>query len=546
MSTTFEKLSPLLPPAGLPGTPPAPGDGEATEAQAARAQRESKGRYGEILKSSALIGGSSVLNIAVGIIRTKAMAMMLGTSGVGLIGIYGSIMDLARSVAGMGIQSSGVRQIAESVGSGDTGRIARTVVVLRRCAVILGMIGAALLVAVSKPMSTLTFGTDTYTGNIALLSLGLFFGCVAGGQAALVQGMRRIADLAKMSVLGTLFGALVSIPIVYVLREAGIVPALVAGAGLSLLTSWWYSRKIDVCATSMTLSQVFSEAKALLKLGFVFMASGLMTLGAAYVIRIIVLRGAGFEAAGLYQAAWALGGLYVGFILQAMGADFYPRLTAVAGDHEACNRMVNEQAHVSLLLAGPGVLATITLSPLVIALFYTSEFTAAVAILRWICLGMVLRVVAWPMGFIVLAKGAQAVFFWTELLATIVHIGLAWGLVPRIGVNGAGIAFFGLYVWHGILIYFVVRRMTGFRWSSSNRCLGYAYLATVGCVFSGFYLLPPLVALAFGVVATALVGWYSLRSLCHLTAVERLPGAIRKLLAVFRLLPVVADQGRAD
>ena len=45
--------------------------------------------------------------------------------------------------------------------------------------------------------------------------------------------------------------------------------------------------------------------------------------------------------------------MYVGFILQAMGSDFYPRLTAVADDHAECNRLVNEQAQIGLLLAGP-------------------------------------------------------------------------------------------------------------------------------------------------------------------------------------------------
>ncbi len=37
-----------------------------------------KHTYGQILKSSALIGGSSVVNIAIGIVRTKAMAVLLG------------------------------------------------------------------------------------------------------------------------------------------------------------------------------------------------------------------------------------------------------------------------------------------------------------------------------------------------------------------------------------------------------------------------------------------------------------------------------------
>ncbi len=104
----------------------------------------------------------------------------------------------------------------------------------------------------------------------------------------------------------------------------------------------------------------------MLKLGFAFMASALMMTGVAYVVRLILSREVGLDAAGLYQSAWTLGGLYVGFVLQAMGADFYPRLTGVARDNAACNRMVNEQAQVSLLLAGPGVIATLVFAPLVI------------------------------------------------------------------------------------------------------------------------------------------------------------------------------------
>src|SRR5262245_23897861 len=61
-----------------------------------------KHTYGQILKSSVLIGGSSVLNIGIGIVRTKAMAVLLGPAGFGLMGLYGSIADLAVSIAGMG------------------------------------------------------------------------------------------------------------------------------------------------------------------------------------------------------------------------------------------------------------------------------------------------------------------------------------------------------------------------------------------------------------------------------------------------------------
>ena len=115
-------------------------------------------------------------------------------------------------------------------------------------------------------------------------------------------------------------------------------------------------------------------------------------MGAAYAVRAMVLQWDGAEAAGYYQAAWTVGGLYVGTILQAMGADFYPRLTGAAHDHALMNRLVNEQTQVGLLLAAPGVIATLAFAPLAILVLYSSEFGEATEVLRWICLGMALRV----------------------------------------------------------------------------------------------------------------------------------------------------------
>lgn len=492
--------------------------------------------YGQVLKSSALIGGASVLNVVFAIVRTKVMALLLGPAGIGLFGLYSSICDLTRSVAGLGINSSGVRQIAEAVGTGDAQRIARTVTTLRRVALYSGALGALLLLIFSKPLSRLTFGNYEHTGAVALLALAVFFGDVSAAQAALVQGMRRISELAKMSVLGALYGTLFSIPIIYFFRERGVVPSLVCVAAMGILTSWWYARKIKVERVRLSLRQITDETGALLKLGVVFMASVLMTMGTAYLTRIIVLRKINLEAAGCFQAAWTLGGYYISFILQAMGADFYPRLTAVANNHAECNRLVNEQAEVGLLLAGPGVIATLTFAPLVMQLFYASEFWPAVEVLRWICLGMTLRVASWPMGFILLAKGARKLFFWSELLSSLLYVGLVWLGVGFWGLNGTGIAFFGLYVIYWIGIYAIVRRLSGFRWSPANRRVVLLLAPAVAAVFVSGYFLPSLAAMIFGAAVTLLAGIYSLRTLCALVPLEQMPSPLRKIIIFFRSL----------
>jgi PST family polysaccharide transporter len=496
-----------------------------------------KHTYDQILKSSALIGGSQAITIAIRIVRIKAMAVLLGPAGVGLMGVYESIANLAQSIAGMGINSSGVRQIAEAVGTGEKDRIARTVTMLRRTAILLGILGTLLLVVFSRQISTLTFGNDQHTASVALLSLAVCFGLVSGGQGALILGMRRISDLARMGVLGTLFSTMISIPVVYILREDGVVPAIVGVAAMSIITSWWYSRKVQIQLPSLTVSQVKEEAAGLLKLGFVFMASALMAMGAAYAVRIIVIRQAGFEGAGFYQSGWAVGGMYVGFILQAMGADFLPRLTAVAKNNAECNRLANEQAHVGLLLAGPGVIATLTVAPMLVALFYSAKFGPAGGILRWMCLGMALRLISWPMSFIIVAKSEKSLFFCTDLAWAIVNVGLSWICVRSFGLDGAGIAFFGSYVFHGLIIYPIVRRLSGFGWSAANVRTGLLFLSSIAVVFCGFYVLPPLLATGVGALVVILSGVYSIRVLLNLISPERIPLPIRFMLVWLRIAP---------
>jgi PST family polysaccharide transporter len=472
--------------------------------------------YAQILRSTALVGASSIVTIAFAIIRTKAVAVLLGPQGVGLISIYQSIIDLTQSLAGLGIQASGVREVAAAAGSGDAAKVARTAAVVRGVSLVLALVGGAGLAAASTQIAAFTFNDVGQETAVALLSFAVLFQLLFAGQLALIQGMRRIGDLARANILAALTATVVMIGAVLAFGRDGIAPALGVSAGAALVISWFYVRKVGAKAPKQSWLQIREETSALIRLGVVFMASAILTFGAAYVIRLIILRHDGVVAAGLYQAAWTLGGLYTGFILQAMGTDFFPRLTGVAHDDEACNRMVNEQAHVSMLLAGPGVIATLTAAPLVVSLFYTPEFLPTADVLRAICVGMLLRVAAWPMGFILLAKGARGLFFWTEVAATAVHVGLVWLLLPRLGVLGAGVAFLGLYVWHSILIYLVVRRLSGFRFSAENLRLGSLYLTAAGIAYGATVLAPFGLGLAISALLTLVCCAHALRSLLTL------------------------------
>jgi len=294
------------------------------------------------------------------------------------------------------------------------------------------------------------------------------------------------------------------------------------------LVIWFYGRRFTPAHHS-SWPVIATHSRELVQLGLLFMASTLLTTGAAYLARLVILQSAGINGAGLYQAAWAVGVLYSGFILQAMGSDFYPRLSGLADDDDACNRLVNEQIRVSILLAGPGVLGTITFAQLIMHVFYSGEFEAAANTLRWISFGTFLQTLAWPAGFILLAKGSKRSFFWLEISTATLQVALTMVLVPICGHEGAGMAFCLMYLSHTLAVSYLAGKASGFSWNPANIGIAITYLALVAAVFAGFYRLPDEVALLLGLLATVLVGCLSAVALTRLVPVGAMPSRLRPL-----------------
>jgi PST family polysaccharide transporter len=505
-----------------------------TPAAGASGDRES---YRELLKSSALIGAASAINIVIGIVRNKLMALLLGASGFGVMGLYMSILDVAQSIAGLGLNTSGVRQMAEAAGTQDQARVARTAGVLRRTSLILGVAGSLLLAAFARPVSVLTFGTPAYTWGVVCVSAALLFRLVTNGQGALLSGLRRVGDMAKISVLGGVFGTVISVAFVAWLGEQGIVPALVVIAACTTATYWWFGRRLGIARPALNLRDVSGEVRVLFKLGIVFMVAQFLAMGSAYAVRIIVLHEHGTSAAGLYSAAWMLGSLYIGFILQAMGSDFYPRLTALAGDRVASSRLVNQQTHIGLLLAGPGVMATLAAAPIVLRVFFSAEFVGAEWLLCWFCFALMLRVIWWPFGYVMLAQDRKRAYLAMEFCWVAVDVALAWVCVKLFGLEGAGIALACAYVVYIVIARRIVGQLIGFKWTRENTRLASIYVMVIAGLFLARHLLPPPASMALSFVALLVTGYLSVKELAVLIPSNRFPSPLRSLMRKVRLLP---------
>jgi len=478
----------------------------------------SENSYRTILRASSIIGSASVINILAGLAKMKVAAVLLGPAGVGLVGLYQSLMDTAGQVAGLGIANSGTRQIAAA--GHDAG--AADIAIVRRAlfwgTLIQAIVGAFLFWLVSDWIATRFVDQPERAIEVAWLALGVGLTVAAGAQMALLRGLRRIGDIARIQVGAGVFGAALAIAAMMIWGEQGLLAMVLVAPCVTFLLGHYFVRRLDPCSDVASSPAVLAtEWSAMARLGFAFMISALITVVGHLAVRVLVQRELGTEALGQFQAAWTIGMMYLGFVLGAMGTDFYPRLAAAMTDQKKAVQLVNEQTEVAMLLCGPVLIAMLGLAPWVMRLLYTEEFAPAAEVLRWQLLGDILKVMSWPLGFILVAGGMGKTFVLAEAIGIAVFIaGVAFGLAT-FGVTTTGMAFLALYLVYLPLVRWLGGLRIGFRWSRSVKIYATA-LISAAVVIQVIAMFSILSAALMAFFLTVAFGYFSLLGLAEASA----------------------------
>ncbi len=486
---------------------------------------ESASSYRRILKNSSIIGGSSVARVGIGLIRTKVLALILGPAGVGIASLYSGFLNTAGALATMGLGTVGTRQIAEAFSKED----AHAMAVARR-AMLWGtlLLAAAAMLAVwslRSILARLVLGSSSYASAIGWLALGVGLLVAAAAQSALLQGMYRIGDLARVTVWAAVLNAALGIASLWKWGEHGLIGYALAGAFASPVVGYFYVSRLPKAEEhAVAWSEIAKEWSALLRLGVAYVGGGLSLTLTQLWIRVFLGKSLGQAALGQYQAAWTVSTYYITFILTAMATDYYPRLTAVIHDRDGACRLVNEQSEVALLLSTPVFVAMMAMAPLAMRLLYSAQFAPAVVVLRWQVLGDVLKVASWPLGFVMLAAGNGKAFFWSESVTNLLTAVLVVLLTPLVGLRITGIAYLATYSFYLPLVYWLARRHAAFRWSRSvSRLAAGAFVACVAAWgLSLLHLWGVLTGMGFAV-------WLAIFALGRISHMGELGGAVGRL-----------------
>jgi PST family polysaccharide transporter len=396
--------------------------------------------YGRIFKSTFILGSVQVVNILAKVGLNKVAALLLGPQGLGLIGMFQSLVNILRTGFDLGLSQSVVRDISEANAAGDRARMGTTLATVKRLIMLTASLGALATIAAAPWLGRITFGSGQYTLPLMWTGLVVFMNILSESQLAIIKGMRHLKALARISLWGSAAGLLLGIPCYLLLREEGIVPALMVTAATTLVLSWRYVARLDVEKERVTTPAAIERGRGMIVMGIALMYVNFLVVVSDYIVRIFINQMSNMEVVGLFQAGVTVTSSYFGIVLTAMTTDYYPRISAIHGDNPALATELNRQVDVALLMVGVLAVAFVFCSKLAIRFLYTESFLPVSDYLNYAVVGVLFTACSGAVGMILLAKQATRVFFITSTVGRVVITALSIAGFWFGGLKGLGIA----------------------------------------------------------------------------------------------------------
>ncbi len=428
--------------------------------------KNNNGSYSHILKYTSLFGGVQMLNILIGLIRNKLVAVLLGPFGMGIVALYTSTINFIVNTSNLGIHASAVKELSQAFETGDTSLLHHKIHVLRHWTCITSLLGMMAFACLSPLLSRWTFATYNYTIQFICLAPVVALTIIALGETAILKATRLLRQLAIVSVCGAVGVLAVSVPIYWIYGCDGIVASLVLMAVVQALTVTTYSLRRYPLGLAISKACVH-EGRAFLGLGIAFVVSGIMGSGVEMAIRAYLSNAADIATVGLYNAVYAMVFTYAGIVFTAMDTDYFPRLSGISSNGSVLNDAVNRQIGATMAIVSPLAVLFILCMPVLLPLLYSGKFATALPMLQVAALSMYCRGVYLPIEYVALSRGDSKTFIAVEVFSGVLLVSFVVLGFEMLGLKGMGIGITAAYFVEMFFAWAVCRMRYGYRMSGS-------------------------------------------------------------------------------
>ena len=473
-----------------------------------------KDGYGRTVKFLGMFGGAHGVSMVLNLLRNKISSFLLGTTGIGLVGLYNRTVQMFSDCSNLSLSYSAVRKLSESFEKGNREELLHFVKVTRSIALLTGIVGMLLFLLFSPLVVDFMDEEIAYSrSHLLLLSPVILFMAVSGGEIAVLRGTRRLNSLALYSLWTACAAFGVAVPLYYFWGFSGIMPSIFIISLMQMAGVLFYSLKLYEYKASPFSWSLIRSGVEMIKLGTGYIYATILTSSSIWIIYNHISNVGGDAELGLFSAGYLLMSMLPSMLFAALDSEYYPRLSSVFADKKVRNAIVNEQIEVHLLIQVPLLLGVVVVLPLLLPLLYTDDFLPAVRMTQLAVFGLLFHILTYPISFMPLSKGDTLAFVAQETSYNVVNVLLIVVGYSNWGLTGAGVAMCTARFVDLAVAYSISRFKYGF--SLSSRVLMYmaingALAMIVACTLCMPQGVVPWIVGALAVVVSAIVSVYFL------------------------------------
>ena len=439
--------------------------------------------YKHVLKYTGLFGSVQVLIILIGLVRNKAMALLIGAGGIGFNSLMMSMQNFASQTTNLGISFGAVPRLSEYYEQGNNSRLGYYIKVIRLWSVIAAVLGLLFCLAISSFVDQWSFTWGNHTLHYAMLGISVAMIALTGGEMAILKATRHLGSIARIQIYSAIVAVVLSLPLYYIWRHRGVVPAILLISLATMLLTMCYSFRRYPLRLSFRRS-LLSDGAGMIRLGVAFVLAAAIGSASEMFIRSFLNVEGGLDIVGFYNVGYMLTITYAGMVFSSMESDYFPRLSAVQKDIVATNDMVNKQMEVSLQLLAPMLVVLLALLPVLVPVLFSREFM--------------------PVAYITLARSRSLAFLFLEtsyFVALVLSIVLCYRFW---GIYGTGVAIVIAHLCEYVLTTAFAYWQYGYRYTGSvvsyaivQMMIGVAaFVVSLACDGWGYWIAEAALAVA--------------------------------------------------
>lgn len=409
-----------------------------------------------LIKTSLLSLVATIVKMLSGLVINKMVATFIGPNGLALIGQFQNFIQLAMTIGQGGI-NTGVTKYTSEYGK-ESSELPKLFNTALKISIVSSLLVGLTISFFSNVLSLYLFDSDEYQYVFVIFGLTIVLFVFNSLMLSILNGLKEISTFIKVNITQSIMSLMFTVVLVYYFAIDGVLIALATNQSVIFLYLLWCVRKNRVLTHSLFVNEFCSKkAKALSKYALMAASTAILLPLSHMLIRRYISDNLGWQQAGYWQAIWYISTMYLMVVTTALSTYYLPRLSEISDKFELKKEIINGYK-VILPFVASSAFAIYLSRDLVIALLFSEEFSQMRELFLWQLAGDVIKIAAWLLSYLMLAKAMTKKYIFTEIFSIASFLVLSIMLINNYGLIGITYAYFINYVIYFFLVFLLLKR----------------------------------------------------------------------------------------